>query len=124
MHRRGSVLRAFKYSFAGLAAFWRNERNARIHLAVFVATIAASIFFQIDRWEWAVILTACFAVPAAEAFNSSIETLADRVTLEEDPAIKRCKDIASAAVLITCLGAVAVGVTVFGPRLLAFFDAA
>ena len=95
----------------------KTERNARIHAAAMGAVVAAGVWLQIERWEWAAVLAACFAVPAAEAFNTALETLADRVTLEDDPHIGRAKDLAAAGVLLTSLGAAAVGVVVFSPRL-------
>ena len=118
MSRRGSLLRSFGYSFEGLASLWRTERNARVHAAAFTAVVAAGSLCGLERWEWAAVLAACFAVPAAEAMNTAVEALADRVTLEDDPAVKRCKDLASAAVLLTSFGAAAVGLVVFGPILM------
>jgi diacylglycerol kinase (ATP) len=41
----------------------------------------------------------------AEALNTAIERLADRVTLEQDPQIKVVKDVASAGVLLAILAA-------------------
>ena len=115
MSRRGSLVQSFGHSFAGLASLWRTERNARIHGAAFAAVVVAGLLCGLRRWEWAAVLAACFAVPAAEAMNTAVEALADRVTLEDDPAIKRCKDLASAAVLLTSMGAATVGAIVFGP---------
>jgi diacylglycerol kinase (ATP) len=52
----------------------------------------------------------CGAVIAAELFNTAIEALADRVQPQQDPAIRIVKDCAAAAVLVTCLAAVAVAI--------------
>lgn len=67
------------------------------------------------------VIAAIIAVIAAEAFNTAIELLADRISTERDPLIGRAKDMAAAAVLITAIGAVTIGIIVFGPPLLALF---
>jgi len=53
----------------------------------------------------------------AEAFNTAIETLCDVVCPEEDSRIKKAKDVAAGSVLISTIGALAVGCLVFLPRL-------
>ncbi len=55
----------------------------------------------------------------AEGFNSAVEALADKICTTPDPLIKRAKDIAAGAVLLFVIAAVAVGLIIFIPRLLA-----
>lgn len=57
------------------------------------------------------------SVLAAEAFNSAIEALADRVNESYDEAIKRTKDLASGAVLLLAIAAAVVGLIIFVPKL-------
>lgn len=52
----------------------------------------------------------------AEAFNTAIEKLADRVTCERDPLIGAAKDVAAGAVLLFAIASVAVGLIVFIPH--------
>lgn len=54
----------------------------------------------------------------AEAFNTALERLADRVTRERDPLIRVAKDVAAAAVLLFVFASVAVGLIVFIPKFL------
>ena len=56
-------------------------------------------------------------VLAAEAVNSAVEALADRVTQEYDEAIKRTKDLASGAVLILAIAAAIIGCIIFIPKI-------
>ena len=53
----------------------------------------------------------------AEAFNTAIEKLCDKVSPERDPLIKTTKDVAAGAVLLFVLGAVAVGLIIFIPKI-------
>ena len=57
----------------------------------------------------------------AEGFNTAVECLADKVSPEYDPLIGRAKDIAAGAVLLFVIAAVAVGLIVFIPKLIALF---
>lgn len=55
----------------------------------------------------------------AEAFNTAVEALADKVSPGYDPLIGRAKDLAAGAVLIFVLAAVAVGLIIFIPKIAA-----
>ena len=50
--------------------------------------------------------------------NSAIEALADRVSPGYDEAIKRTKDLAAGAVLLTAIAAAAVGLLIFIPKIM------
>ena len=56
-------------------------------------------------------------VMSAELFNTAIEAAVDRMGDEPHPLSKTAKDMAAGAVLIGAIGAVIVGVLIFGPRL-------
>lgn len=52
----------------------------------------------------------------AELFNTSIEKLADKVTMEYNDTIKLVKDISAAAVLIASVAALITGLIIFIPK--------
>jgi diacylglycerol kinase (ATP) len=54
---------------------------------------------------------------SAEAFNSAIEKLCDKVEAEQDPVIGKVKDMAAAGVLFMALAAAIVGCMVFLPKI-------
>ncbi len=110
---------SIKHALAGWALMLKEEPNSWIHALATLAVVALGWGFSIQRWEWCVLLIAIALVWSAEAFNSSIESLADRVNSEHDPAIKRVKDLAAAAVLSCAIAAAALGLVVFSPYLLA-----
>ena len=105
------------HALRGLVFLVRSQRNARVHGVITALVLALGLGLHITRLEWAFIALATAAVWAAEAFNTAVERLADRVTTERDPLIKQAKDVAAGAVLIACAGAVAVGLLVLGPPL-------
>ena len=107
---------SFVYAFRGLWRLFRGEHNAWIHLGFAVAVCAAGWWWRIERLEWALVVFAIGSVLAAEAVNTAFETLANAVRPEHDPLVGRAKDLAAAAVLLAAIGAAAVGLLVFGPR--------
>ncbi len=58
-------------------------------------------------------------VVAAEMVNTMVEALVDLVTVEYHPFAKVAKDVAAGVVLLTAIGAVVVGLFIFGPKALA-----
>jgi diacylglycerol kinase len=112
-------LNSARHAVNGIARLLREERNARIELVMAVLAILLGIVTRIPRLEWLVILLCIGMVLAAEAFNAAIERLADLHTTERDERIKALKDLAAGAVLITSIAALAAGIVIFVPRLVA-----
>lgn len=110
-------LRSFGYAFHGIFLLVAQEANAWIHCFAAVCVIVAGFFFDISVTEWMAVIFAIGMVLAAEAVNSAVEALADRVTQEYDEAIKRTKDLASGAVLILAIAAAIIGCIIFIPKI-------
>ena len=60
----------------------------------------------------------CGAVLTAEAMNSAVEAIADLVSPEFHPLVKKAKDVAAAGVLMTAIAAAAAGLIIFLPKLI------
>ena len=106
-------LRGFAYAAAGIA-HCLGERNLRVHLcAVCFVSWFALKFYELSRAEWAALLLTFAAVLSAEAVNTSIERLCDRVSNERSELIRRSKDCAAGAVLILAIFAVVIGIVLF-----------
>lgn len=91
------------------------ERNAKIHLVVFLLTTTAGFLFGINRVEWTIVILASGAVIAAEALNTAIEETINLLHPQHSERAGRIKDIAAGAVLIVTLAAIACGIIVFLP---------
>jgi len=111
-------LRSLRYALAGLRTLMRTQHNAWLHAGASVAVVAAGLYFGLTRAEWSWLVLAITAVWMAEAFNTALEFLADAAAPEFHPLIGQAKDVAAAAVLITALGALVIGVLVLGPHVL------
>lgn len=113
---------SFKYAFKGVYRLFRNEPHAQFHLFATVAVIAAGSFLRISAWEWCTVIICIGSVTAAEAFNTALETLANRVTREQDELIGAAKDLAAGAVLLTSVASAAVGLIIFLPKIIGLFQ--
>lgn len=110
-------LRSFGYALRGLQMLLRGD-NARLQLAAAVLTALMAGWLHCSAGEWAVIVVCMGGVLAAEALNTAIETLADRISPHYDRAIGRAKDVAAAGVLLTAMAAAVAGALIFVPKLL------
>jgi len=110
-------LQSFAYALQGVAVLVRTQPNALIHLLATILVCVAGWYIGLSRAEWLWIVVAIVLVWSAEAFNTALEQLADALHPERHPGIGRAKDVAAAAVLISALGAAAIGVLVFMPHL-------
>ena len=110
-------LRSFQYAFAGIVLLFREEHNAQIHATITVLVVVAGVVLRVSPVEWAVLVICIGVVLAAEAFNSSIERIADYLTLEHDDRIRDIKDLAAGAVLLCAIAAAIVGLIVFVPHI-------
>ncbi|MDE6007678.1 MAG: diacylglycerol kinase family protein [Muribaculaceae bacterium] len=112
---------SFKYAWQGISALLRYEHNARIHLVAAVVAVVAGFFFKISAMEWCLIAVCIGMVISAEAMNSAVEALADKISKEYDLLIGRAKDFGAAAVMILAFMAVVVGLIIFLPKFIALF---
>lgn len=91
-----------KNSMRGLASCWE-EHSFR--LETYALVLGFGVVFWLDRPFWAAALAigSTLLVMMAEALNTAIERLCDRITLAQDPQIKVVKDVASAGVFLSVL---------------------
>ncbi len=110
----------FGYAFQGLWYALRTQRNIRVHLAVALIIIIASIILRISAVEFAMIFVAITGVFIAEMFNTVMELCIDLASPEYHPLAKIAKDVAAGAVLLNAILSVIIGLFVLGPHLWTF----
>ncbi|MEE9343338.1 MAG: diacylglycerol kinase family protein [Gammaproteobacteria bacterium] len=107
-----------RFAYAGIFTLIREEHNARIHLFATVLVIALAIVFDLTAEQWLSLVISTGLVWMAEGFNTAIELLCNLVNPGQHPQVKKIKDVAAAAVLITAIMAVVVGLIIFVPQLI------
>ena len=108
--------KSFAYSFSGIAAAFKTERNFRFHLVATLMVIFLGWRYELNTNEWVWITMAAGIVISAELFNTAIEVLVDMVSPEIHPKAKTVKDVASAAVLVCAITALIIGLIIFVPK--------
>jgi diacylglycerol kinase len=102
--------------------FWitlKEETSIKIQLFLGMIAITLSFYFEINTNEWFAVILCVAAVLSAETMNSAIENLADKITLEQDPYIKKAKDMGAGAVLVVATASIIIACIIFIPKFIA-----
>ncbi len=110
------VLRAMRWSFAGLAACWRNESAFRLEVWLFVVLAPLAMWLGSNGVERALMVGSLMLVLSAEVVNSALEAVVDRIGLERHELSGRAKDMGSAAVFVLLVNVVFVWGLLLVPR--------
>lgn len=103
-----------KHATDGFFYALKCERNLRFHIAIANLISLFAIFFKISRTQWAILALAIAFVISAELFNTAIENAVDTATKKVCDSARYAKDTAAAAVLISAVFAIIVGIFIFG----------
>lgn len=93
------LVRAFVNSWNGLRSAAASEQAVREELWLLALAVPLALLVGASVERSLQLFIVVLLVLIVELLNTAIEKLADRVTLEHDPIIKRVKDMGSAAVL-------------------------
>lgn len=113
-----SRLHSFGYAFNGWSYVLRTQPNTWIHATITALVLILAFWLQLSLQDWAVLLLTIMVVWAAEFFNTAIESMVDLASPGEHPLAKISKDAGAAAVLITALISILIGLLILGPPLL------
>ena len=91
------ILNATAYSISGFKAAYKNEAAFRQIVFINLILIPVSFFLDVTRSEHVLLIIVCLFAMIVELFNSAIEAVVDRVSLEKHQLSKNAKDMGSAA---------------------------
>ena len=91
------------YSLAGLKYAIQNEWAFRVEAVVFILLIPATFFLASDALHRFLLVGSLILILVCELLNSAIESLTDRVSLDQHPLSKSAKDLGSASVFVACM---------------------
>jgi len=91
------ILNATQYSIAGFKAAFNHEAAFRQIVLINIVLIPVSFFLNVTAVEQALMVAVCLLALIVELFNSAIEAVVDRISLEKHPLSKNAKDMGSAA---------------------------
>jgi diacylglycerol kinase (ATP) len=108
-------IRSFMHALEGIAEIMRSQHNAWLHALATLCVLAAGYAFGVSTSEWCFLIVAITGVWVVEALNTAFELLCDVASPEFHPLVKKSKDVAAGAVLLSAIGAVAIGLVIFIP---------
>ena len=95
------ILNATGYSLAGFKAAFSHEAAFRQILLINLVLIPTSFFVHFSALEQALMVAVCLLAIIVELFNSAIEAVVDRISLEIHQLSKNAKDMGSAAQFVS-----------------------
>lgn len=113
-----SLGESFRCAVQGVLFVLKTERNMVLHFLAAVLVLLIAALLRVTPLELVCLTLTISAVLVCELVNTALEILCDVVCADLDPRIKRVKDIAAGAVLISAISALVVGIVVMGPRII------
>lgn len=115
------LIQNFLLALRGLKVAIYEEASFRFQLFAGIIIIILMLALPLKVWEQVILIFAITLVLALELTNSIVERILDIIEAEHHPKIQDAKDIMAGAVVLACLGAMAVGIIIFWPYLIEIF---
>lgn len=109
--------KSFFYALRGLVYAIRTERHMKLHLLIALIAVTCGYLARFAVSDWLVLVFAIFLVLITETLNTAIEINVDLVTKKKRPRAMLAKDVAAAAVFLSAVNAVVVGLLLFARKL-------
>lgn len=98
------LIRAALNTYEGLLFVSRTETSFRQELLLLFLAVLGALFATEDPWKRSFLVGSVLFTMIVELLNTSLEKLADRITLNYDPQIEKIKNMGSAAVGLSLFG--------------------
>ena len=108
---------SFGHALRGWWYVMRTQRNAWIHAVASILVLGFAFWLRVPAHSLAILILTIAMVFTAEFINTAIEAVVDLASPEKHPLAKVGKDVGAAAVLISALAAILIGLLILGPPL-------
>ena len=109
------LFKSFMYAFNGLLKIFREEQNLRIQSLAGLFVVFLGFYYKINNFEWIILILIIGLVFIMETINSAIERISDVLKPRINTYVKEIKDIMAAAVMLSSVIAIIVGLIIFIP---------
>ena len=116
------LIKSISYAWAGIKSCFVSEPNFKIHIVAAIVAIVFSLMLSISATEWIAVVFCIAFVVTMEMINTAIEKLCDVIHQEIHPGIKKVKDIAAGAVLVSAVFSLITGGIIFLPKIILYFQ--
>jgi len=121
MERLEQFTKSLQYSMRGLGYVIRHEKNFQNELVAAILVVIAMFYFHLAKWETVLLFLVIMVTLIMELLNTVMERVVDMLKPSVHPYAKLIKDLMAAAVLVTSILAMVVGIIIFYPHLRAAF---
>jgi diacylglycerol kinase len=109
------LAKSVSHALGGLRYVFANERNFRIEAAAAIFVFALMYLVNVEYQEKIFLVLTVAWVLVLELVNTAVERIMDLLKPRVHPYVRVVKDVMAAAVLVSSLGAVAIGLIIFFP---------
>lgn len=121
-YKKPGYLNTFRNALKGIRLALKSERNTRVHFAIASLVIILGIVLNCTPIEFCFLIIAIGFVIITEMVNSAIEFSLDAIFHNRySKLVGMAKDIAAGAVMIATFCSVAIGILIFGSKILTYF---
>ncbi|SRR5258708_6640243 len=118
MSKRSGMIKSFSYAGNGVIEAFKNEPNFRVHIFFGIVSVILAFYFQFSATKFAILVLTIILVIILELINTAIEKVVDKISPNYSRLAKVAKDVSAAAVLISAIGAILIGLLLFGQNIL------
>jgi len=112
-------LKSYKHAREGFLELLTVKNHNFIVEIIFTGVILLiSFLLNIPKAEWLIVVLCCGVVLITEIINTSIEAACNAIDLNHNPQIKIAKDIAAAAVVMSGITSLIIGLAIFLPKII------
>jgi len=115
------LVNSFKDAGKGLKQVYKSEQNFRLQIFVGILIVIALLYFPVKAWETILVILLIVLVLVMELLNTALEYIADLLKPRLHHYVFAIKNIMAAAVLLSSLGALIIGLIIFLPHLVNLF---
>ena len=108
----GHIKNAFVFTWAGIAAAWKNELAFRGEIVVVILMFPLGIWLGRSAAERALLVASLMLILVTELVNSALEAVVDRIGPQRHELSKRAKDLGSAAAFVSMITAALVWIII------------
>ncbi|MCH7492371.1 diacylglycerol kinase family protein [Patescibacteria group bacterium] len=107
--------KSFRYATRGIWYVFKNEQNIRLQILVSIGVIFLMIYLRVSLWQAIILILVIASVLVLELINTIFEKMVDILRPRIHYYAEVIKDVMAAAVLVTSIAAVIVGILIFAP---------
>ena len=113
-------IRSGTHALHGIIEMLKSQHNAWVHAVATLCVIVAGTVCSVSATQWCLLVLVITTVWVAEGLNTAFEFLCDVASPDFHPLVKKSKDVAAGAVLLSAVGAVSVGLIIFIPYIISY----